>query len=151
MYIDALPAYGLEDTKLDDVHVQASEKVMRAVADVMRPGNLYIVQLFPFLQHIPAWLPGTDFQRVARRGRRLIDEMRFGTWGWLIRQYTEGKTRPSFFTRLMDAYYSKEIAIETVRDNCAVLNSGAYYALVSGTALKLGISQSRLTLRCPYF
>ncbi|VDC04864.1 unnamed protein product [Peniophora sp. CBMAI 1063] len=118
-------AYGHHDTKTDDKHVQVAEKAMHALADVMRPGNLYLVELFPVLKHIPAWFPGATFRRVALRGRKLIEEMRFGTWEWSLQQYNEGKAQPSFFTRLMDAYHSQEITLDTVRDSCSVLHSVA--------------------------
>ncbi|KZV68642.1 cytochrome P450 [Peniophora sp. CONT] len=118
-------AYGRSGLKADDVHVQAAEAAMRTAAEAMRPANYLPVESFPFLRHIPAWFPGAHFRRVALHGHRLVQQARFGTWDWALEQYAQGKTQPSFFTRLMGMYNSGAADINTVRDCCSVLHAVA--------------------------
>ena len=119
------PAYGQYGTTPDDAHVQAAERAMRSISNAMRPGSFYLVEMLPFLKYLPAWLPGAAFKRVALEGRMRIRDMRFRTWEWSLRQYTDGKIRPSFFTRLMESHQGGNITLDMVRDCCAVLHSGA--------------------------
>jgi hypothetical protein len=38
------------------------------------PGN-FLVDVFPFLRHIPAWCPGANFKRLAAKWRQAFDDM----------------------------------------------------------------------------
>uniref|UniRef100_D8QCV5 Cytochrome P450 n=1 Tax=Schizophyllum commune (strain H4-8 / FGSC 9210) TaxID=578458 RepID=D8QCV5_SCHCM len=58
-------AYGLDIPTKDDPHVVEAEAALRIISEVSMPGN-YLVNVLPFLKHLPEWFPGADFQRQAR-------------------------------------------------------------------------------------
>ncbi|KZV68656.1 cytochrome P450 [Peniophora sp. CONT] len=118
-------AYGYPNARSDDEHVLAADKAQASVIHAMRPGNFWLVDVFPILKYVPAWVPGAGFKRIAREGREVADNMRFGVLRWSLKQYEEGKTQPSFFTRLMESYQNEEISLDIVRDGCATFHSVA--------------------------
>lgn len=104
---------------------------MQSIVEVMRPGNFWAVDALPALRHLPAWLPGAGFQRIAQEGRRLVHDMRYGVLNWSLKQYEEGKTQPSFFTRLMESYQNGDISLDIVRDSCAAFHPGKHSSRVT--------------------
>ena len=76
------------------------------------------------LRYVPEWVPGARFKRIARQGRELVDDMRNGVLNWSLKQYEEGKTQTSFFTRLMESYERGQVSLDTVRDGCATFHPG---------------------------
>ena len=40
------------------------ERLVDILADVSIPGK-YLVEAFPAMEHLPSWLPGTGFKRLA--------------------------------------------------------------------------------------
>ena len=119
-------AYGYPDACSDDHHVQVAEKAQQSAVDALRAGNIWLVDVFPTLRYVPEWFPGATFKRVAREGRQLVDSMRSGVLNWSLKEYQEGKTRPSFFTKLMENYEKGEINLDIVRDSCATFHPGEY-------------------------
>ncbi|EPS94370.1 hypothetical protein FOMPIDRAFT_1038865 [Fomitopsis schrenkii] len=60
--------YDLED--LSDPLAQVVESVNAEFAYVSTPGNTFLVELFPTLQYLPDWMPGTRrWKSFARRAR----------------------------------------------------------------------------------
>lgn len=42
------------------------EDAQAAIAQGLVPGR-FLVQFFPFLRHVPAWLPGAEFKRLSNK------------------------------------------------------------------------------------
>lgn len=119
-----ITAYGYPNARSDDAHVQAADKAQASAVNAMRPSHFWLVDIFPVLKYIPEWFPGATFKRVAREGRELVDDMRYGVLQWALKHYEEGCTQQSFFTRLMASYKAGDISLDIVRDDCAVFHSG---------------------------
>jgi hypothetical protein len=65
--------YGIRVQSLKDPYV---ELVERAAADACETiAERRLVDIFPFLKHLPWWLPGTGFQKAAAKSRKLARRM----------------------------------------------------------------------------
>ena len=54
-------AYGLDDIGKNRSIIQVAAKYVREFGEAITPGK-FLVNTFPILKHIPAWLPGAGFQ-----------------------------------------------------------------------------------------
>ncbi|KAJ7075371.1 cytochrome P450 [Mycena belliarum] len=70
--------YGISPKDLHHPFINAPEDLNAIFADVARGG--YIVDLFPFLRHLPAWFPGIRFHKTAKRGKDLANTMLMGPY-----------------------------------------------------------------------
>ena len=66
---------GIADNYEDDRYVSVAERALYAMALAARPGA-FMVDMLPFLKHVPAWFPGAGFQRKAAEWKRITYEMR---------------------------------------------------------------------------
>ena len=57
----------------DDFYVNIAEEGMKNVATAE---GFFLVNLIPWLQNLPTWLPGTGFKKLSQRGREIGMEMR---------------------------------------------------------------------------
>ena len=65
--------YGI-DAAVDDPKCEMS-RILEALRDFAEPLLLpggYILEVFPFLQHLPSWLPGMHFKRTVEKGRGVV-------------------------------------------------------------------------------
>lgn len=65
-------AYGYDISDKNDPYVKGAEEGIRLAAEA---SGFFLVNLLPWLQHIPPWLPGTYFLKLIRMGRELGQEM----------------------------------------------------------------------------
>lgn len=77
--------YGIEVSNDDDKFVNMLHSVHDLIEDAVVPGK-YLVELFPVLQRLPNWFPGTRFRSDALFVRK-------GTQEVLHALYEEGKRR----------------------------------------------------------
>ncbi|KAF8504259.1 cytochrome P450 [Gautieria morchelliformis] len=68
-------AYGRRVSRTADPLVTLSENNSIAHAQAVRPGA-FLVDSFPMLKYVPAWVPGTGFQRHARKVRKHGQDLR---------------------------------------------------------------------------
>ncbi|SJK97106.1 uncharacterized protein ARMOST_00356 [Armillaria ostoyae] len=94
-------AFGYQTVKNDEF-VRIAEEAQLAMVSAARPGA-YLVDFIPFLKYIPEWFPGAHFQRVAREGRDLAEDLQNKPYAWARKQFDEGKAKPSFFRSIMEA------------------------------------------------
>jgi hypothetical protein len=66
-------AYGLKIKDRDDPFVDLAVRAFQTINDVSTPGAL-IFDLIPWLQYIPAWVPGAGFQERTRKRRKLQED-----------------------------------------------------------------------------
>ncbi|KIY69044.1 cytochrome P450 [Cylindrobasidium torrendii FP15055 ss-10] len=69
-------AYGIDIKPVNDPYVKAAEEAAHTISVAGVPGA-FLVDTFPWMKHIPEWVPGADFQRKAREwkaiARRMVD------------------------------------------------------------------------------
>ncbi|KAJ3533125.1 hypothetical protein NMY22_g7461 [Coprinellus aureogranulatus] len=66
--------YGFEDIGKNAALIDIAEGLIQRVGAVTVPGK-YLVGTFPFLRHIPEWVPGAGFQREFRELKELNKEV----------------------------------------------------------------------------
>ncbi|EEB88750.1 hypothetical protein MPER_13242, partial [Moniliophthora perniciosa FA553] len=70
-------AYGIEIKSKNDPWVALAEDAVQPFVDALVPGA-FLVDSFPFLKHVPSWMPGAGFKRKAQEwkeaGFKLVNE-----------------------------------------------------------------------------
>lgn len=66
--------YGIEILPENDPYVQTAEAALEGVQIASTPGA-FLVEVFPLLKFVPAWVPGAGFQRKALHWRRLLEDV----------------------------------------------------------------------------
>ncbi|TFY70518.1 hypothetical protein EVG20_g2502 [Dentipellis fragilis] len=83
----------------------------------------FVVNTFPFLQHLPSWLPGMGFKSLAQQCRRLITDMRNVPWAFVKQGMVDNPASPSMASKLMNNLEQTEDeddAVQAAKDVCAV-------------------------------
>ncbi|EAU81922.1 hypothetical protein CC1G_06133 [Coprinopsis cinerea okayama7 len=57
-------AYGSEDYDYNRKLVENSQYLVDVVGGALHPGKLYLVNVLPFIKHLPRWFPGTQGWRI---------------------------------------------------------------------------------------
>ncbi|KAI0050246.1 cytochrome P450 [Auriscalpium vulgare] len=65
-------AYGIDVKGRDDWNLTTVQKAVHLITTTALP-NAVSVNMFPFLRHLPEWLPGMGFKSLARRGHELAE------------------------------------------------------------------------------
>ncbi|KAN0086124.1 Cytochrome P450 [Tylopilus felleus] len=60
------PAYGYKPTPQNDPMVSIIENFLRVSASGIAPQKVFLIKVFPFLLHIPDWLPGSWIKRNVK-------------------------------------------------------------------------------------
>lgn len=58
----------------EDPLVQIVEKAMQGFALASEPGSFF-VDYFPALKHVPRWMPGASFKRIAEAMREDLERL----------------------------------------------------------------------------
>ena len=67
--------YGHDLEWLDDPFIVAAEESAIMALKLLQPGYT-LINVLPFLQHIPPWFPGAVAQRMAKETKKLADMLR---------------------------------------------------------------------------
>jgi len=86
--------YGYEAKGLDDRMIQAANELSDLGSRTSLPGSL-MVNEFPFLRHIPEWVPWFSYKPLARFGRGLVEEVRDNPMKFVRENMLNRKTRHS--------------------------------------------------------
>ncbi|EKM50483.1 uncharacterized protein PHACADRAFT_188057 [Phanerochaete carnosa HHB-10118-sp] len=65
--------YGIEVKDKEDPLVHLAEDFARLTSESTKPGK-WLVDSFPSLRHVPAWLPGAGFKRWAKYAKARMEE-----------------------------------------------------------------------------
>lgn len=58
--------YGIDGDDSIKREITLVANAQAAIAQGLVPGR-FLVQSFPFLRHVPAWLPGAEFRRLSNK------------------------------------------------------------------------------------
>ncbi len=67
--------YGLPIRRTHDPTVEFSEKAFTILTEAATPGR-FLVDIMPALGHVPHWMPGAGFKKLAREWRALMLRVR---------------------------------------------------------------------------
>ena len=66
-------AYGMKPQEKDDPFIACSERAVAGVVRAFVPGA-FLVDMIPILKYVPEWVPGANFQRLARQWKKETDD-----------------------------------------------------------------------------
>ncbi|PPQ79984.1 hypothetical protein CVT25_003043 [Psilocybe cyanescens] len=89
--------YGLEVKSIEDPCIAIADEAIKLGSDLLAPGGS-LINIFPFLQHVPAWFPGATSRKQADIVRSLTEEMMRIPMDQVKTAFEEGRAVPSFFT-----------------------------------------------------
>lgn len=67
--------YGKSVDDMNPGYVTIAEKAIEGVLRTHLPGKFW-VDYFPIFRHLPSWVPGTHFHKVAKYYRPFVKDMR---------------------------------------------------------------------------
>jgi len=97
-----------------------AEKVMDEFCILTTPGS-FLVDVFPSLRHVPSWMPGAAWKRIARQWRRNFDDMCEIPHELVKSSIEEGKATHNFTTQLLE---DPSLDDETIKRAGASLYAG---------------------------
>ncbi|CAE6452246.1 unnamed protein product [Rhizoctonia solani] len=93
--------YGYQVLETSDPHIVIADDALASLEFTGVAGN-YLVDSYPFLQHLPTWLPGMKFKRQAEEWRKYPTRMAQEPFDWTRQQMKTGQARPSFLSGLLE-------------------------------------------------
>ncbi|KAI9063767.1 O-methylsterigmatocystin oxidoreductase [Trametes sanguinea] len=93
--------YGITISETADRYISIAEKAMAVFNEITVPGR-YIVELYPSLKSLPAWLPGMGFKRNAARWRVDVEALRNVPYKASTEALARGEARDSMLASLID-------------------------------------------------
>ena len=66
--------YGIKARPTDDPYIKTAEDAAASAALAIVPGA-FMVDIFPFLRYVPAWMPGAGFKVQARAWKKDTDTL----------------------------------------------------------------------------
>ncbi|KAF7968957.1 hypothetical protein HWV62_28806 [Athelia sp. TMB] len=64
--------YGMAAEKDRDPYIHAAGVLIHSASDSLTPGR-YLVEILPWMKHVPAWIPGASFHTTAREGNKVVE------------------------------------------------------------------------------
>ncbi|KAJ7628751.1 cytochrome P450 [Roridomyces roridus] len=93
--------YGYQTASKNDKFLVLAERVTRAFSSAAKPGA-WAVDILPWLRHLPSWLPGTGFKRVAAQWNRMHLDVVQGPYDWALEnQDSLDLIRPNFVSTML--------------------------------------------------
>ncbi|KAJ3526779.1 hypothetical protein NMY22_g10036 [Coprinellus aureogranulatus] len=141
-------AYGLDDIGKNRSIIQVAAKYVREFGEAITPGK-FLVNTFPILKHIPAWLPGAGFQTYFAGLAKLSVKAVYTPFEDTKTNMANGQkgTYPSLATSLIDklpeSTSQRAQGEEIARNVCAVAYmAGAETSLASAMALVFALAHN---------
>ncbi|KAG2008249.1 cytochrome P450 [Coprinopsis cinerea AmutBmut pab1-1] len=140
-------SYGFEDEEYNKVLVEEAEALASGFSESIIPGR-YLVNAFPFLRHVPAWLPGAGFQRTMQYLRKISEKTLSEPFDNVKEALKTGNRQvgPSLAVGLIeslpDETHANRTSLEVVARNTSALSyiAGADTTVSSAQALILALA-----------
>ncbi|KAF7977291.1 hypothetical protein HWV62_4257 [Athelia sp. TMB] len=94
--------YGIEVLSAHDSYIETAEAAVEAGSQAMASGA-YLVNVFPILKHVPAWMPGAGFQNEAKRWKKHLDEIFEAPFAAVKASMVNGTAKSCFTVQLLQA------------------------------------------------
>ncbi|EIM84081.1 CyP450 monooxygenase [Stereum hirsutum FP-91666 SS1] len=116
MFVDI--AYGIEAKQEDDEFIDVSERALRGLENCNNTG---IIDIFPWLQHIPSWIPGMRWKQSIDVLKTYVLQMVDAPYERVKEGLNEGLAKPCVTTDLMARFedeitdnFRREYAIKSI-------------------------------------
>lgn len=111
-----------------DALVRLINKVMEEFSAAVVVGA-WMVDVLPWLRHLPDWFPGTRFKQTARQWRKDSDECMNVPVAFVTQQMAQNAAKPSYVERLLRANPADKTHIE---QSAAALYAGGADSTAAG-------------------
>jgi hypothetical protein len=115
--------YGYELQGDDDPLVNLVDRAVSQFSLSTTPGT-WLVDVLPFLKHIPAWVPGAGFKRTAKEWNDTLDDMVETPYKLTKRQMAAGTAHSSFLSNLLEGGKLSADDLHNIKWSAASLYSG---------------------------
>ncbi|KAG7089567.1 hypothetical protein E1B28_011237 [Marasmius oreades] len=95
--------YGYDISPSNDKLVEIAEQAAATSSDSFHPSSV-VVNVLPFLRHLPLRFPIFAFQRIARRTRRILNEMRKLPYEFVKNDMVTGKDNFSLLAKFLEKH-----------------------------------------------
>ncbi|KAI0739060.1 cytochrome P450 [Daedaleopsis nitida] len=99
--------YGITVEEENDHFIALVERGVDIFVKVMSPGR-YLVDSIPALRHVPAWLPGAHFKRLAAEWKRQADAVRDEPFHAAVEQMEDGTPKPYVVAKILEKSARKD-------------------------------------------
>ncbi|KIK64105.1 hypothetical protein GYMLUDRAFT_40354 [Collybiopsis luxurians FD-317 M1] len=118
-------SHGYEVGEGADPFVTLADKATEQFALSTSPGG-FLVNLIPFLQYIPDWVPGTAFKKTAKEWSATLNEMVDLPYNFVKKQIATGSAEPSYVSKLVEGQtLSAEQEFEIKWSSASLYSGGA--------------------------
>ncbi|EIM86814.1 cytochrome P450 [Stereum hirsutum FP-91666 SS1] len=94
--------YGYQPRNEHDPLVKIADEATSQLGVLLAPGG-FLVDVLPFLKHVPEWFPGARFQTFARECRQTVDSLADSAFSFVLGQMAAGKSSPNFVANLLNS------------------------------------------------
>ncbi|KAI0683560.1 cytochrome P450 [Earliella scabrosa] len=96
-------AYDINVKSLHDPYITIAEAATESISQSTSAGS-YFVDIFPFLKHVPQWVPGARFQTQAKVWKAAIDKSRDVPYERTLQRLQSGDLGDCAAKSLLEAY-----------------------------------------------
>ncbi|KAF9016298.1 cytochrome P450 [Hymenopellis radicata] len=113
--------YGYDVTVKYPDYLALAEEAMRQIIEASTPGK-YLVELMPFLKHIPEWVPGAGFKRQAALYKKTTEALIETPYQKIAPNLENGTALSCFVTQHMENMQEGDTThdLQTIK-NCAAV------------------------------
>ncbi|KAH9478395.1 Cytochrome P450 monooxygenase 98 [Psilocybe cubensis] len=124
--------YGYDIKSVDDRVIEVAEEGNVIGGRLVVPGGS-LINIFPFLKHIPAWFPGASSHKAAVECKKLTEEMMRIPTDFVKKSLAEGTAVPSLVTD----FYERKYAVGASEEEEELIKNVAYtvYGAASDTTI----------------
>ncbi|KAH7326925.1 cytochrome P450 [Rhizoctonia solani] len=91
----------------------------------------FMVNILPFLVHVPNWVPGTGWKNIAKEWRRLKDQVLEDTFQWTKLRMDEGVAEPSIIQSYLEDLASRGEKLS--EENASIIKNVGVSLFAGGT------------------
>ncbi|KAF9559108.1 cytochrome P450 [Agrocybe pediades] len=95
--------YGYEVKSNDDQFLELADECVGLLANrIASGGGIWPVDVFPFLQHMPLWMPGSGFLKNAKIWKKKMEEFVDLPYEYVVNSMKSGNYKKSFCSNLLE-------------------------------------------------
>ncbi|KAL4263371.1 cytochrome P450 family protein [Pleurotus pulmonarius] len=116
-------SYGVRVLEKGDPYILTAEEAFSSLNAATVPGT-YLVDLFPILKHIPSWLPGAGFKRLAEHAAKVNTVMATRPWDAVKEALKAGTAVPCIAATMLEnlPQGKNRAEEEEIARNCAAVS-----------------------------
>ncbi|KAI5116720.1 hypothetical protein M0805_000829 [Coniferiporia weirii] len=104
-----MAAYGYKVLDGKDPYIDLGERGLKAATEAE---GFAVINMLPWLRHLPEWVPGTGFHKIIREGYKLTQAMLYAPYEMTKNSILDGTALPSMTSRLIEANSIEDGKIE---------------------------------------